>query len=174
MHTLKESKNMLPEPSILIQKIATELSKEINSNTCLIGIPKGGHLIINALKEILSATKVDYGLIDASFYRDDLEISGLKVKEMTTDVMFEIKDKKVILIDDVFFTGRTTRAAINEIFDFGRPREILLYVLIDRQSEQLPIKPSYSAHQVSSETNDYINLEEENGRLVFKIRKKNE
>ena len=98
MHTLKESKNMLPEPSILIQKIATELSKEINSNTCLIGIPKGGHLIINALKEILSATKVDYGLIDASFYRDDLEISGLKVKEMTTDVMFEIKDKKVSLI----------------------------------------------------------------------------
>jgi pyrimidine operon attenuation protein/uracil phosphoribosyltransferase len=171
---LIDPKNTLPDPILLIKKMAAELSKEIDSNTCLIGIPKGGHLIINELKGMLSSSTLDYGLIDTSFYRDDLEISGLKVKEMTTDVMFNIHDKKVILIDDVFYTGRTSRAAINELFDFGRPREILLYVLIDRQSAQLPIKPNYSAFQVSPKKNNYINLEQNNKSLTFRTKIINE
>ena len=86
-----------------------------------------GAKIIESLQESLP-TNTEYGLIDASFYRDDLDISGLKVKDKTTNINFDINNKKVILIDDVFFTGRTIRAAINEIFDYGRPKEILLYV----------------------------------------------
>ena len=81
---------------------------------------------------------------------------------------------KVILIDDVFFTGRTTRAAINEIFDYGRPKEILLYVLIDRQLSELPIKPNFSACEINISNNTYVDLKNNNGKLEFKIRQIND
>jgi len=112
---------------------------------------------------------VPYGLIDGSFYRDDLDISGVKLKEKTTNIDFDVENKKIILIDDVFYTGRTTRAAINEIFDFGRPKEIKLYVLINRNQNELPIKPSFSAYEANQLENSYINLEENNGKLEFRV-----
>ena len=124
---MNSTNKTIPSADNLINILSDEISKEIDSNTCLIGIPNGGHLIIESLQESLP-TNTEYGLIDASFYRDDLDISGLKVKDKTTNINFDINNKKVILIDDVFFTGRTIRAAINEIFDYGRPKEILLYV----------------------------------------------
>ena len=139
---MNSANKTIPSADNLINILSDEISKEIDSNTCLIGIPNGGHLIIESLQESLP-TNTEYGLIDASFYRDDLDISGLKVKDKTTNINFDINNKKVILIDDVFFTGRTIRAAINEIFDYGRPKEILLYVLIDRQLSELPIKPNF-------------------------------
>ena len=73
----------IPDAESLIKIISNEISKEIDLNTCLIGIPSGGHLIIKSLQKLLPA-QIEYGLIDASFYRDDLEISGLKVKENIT------------------------------------------------------------------------------------------
>ena len=112
---MNSTNKTIPSADNLINILSDEISKEIDSNTCLIGIPNGGHLIIESLQESLP-TNTEYGLIDASFYRDDLDISGLKVKDKTTNINFEINNKKVILIDDVFFTGRTIRAAINEIF----------------------------------------------------------
>ena len=87
---------------------------------------------------------------------------------------FDINNKKVILIDDVFFTGRTIRAAINEIFDYGRPKEILLYVLIDRQLSELPIKPNFSACEINISNNTYVDLKNNNGKLEFKTRQIND
>ena len=112
---MNSTNKTIPSADNLINILSDEISKEIDSNTCLIGIPNGGHLIIESLQKSLP-TNPEYGLIDASFYRDDLGISGLKVKDKTTNINFDINNKKVILIDDVFFTGRTIRAAINEIF----------------------------------------------------------
>lgn len=166
---MKSINKKIPNVDKLIKLIADEISKEINPNTCLIGIPNGGHLIVESLQGLLPAN-TKYGLIDASFYRDDLAISGLKVKEKTTTINFDINNKKVILIDDVFFTGRTIRAAINEIFDYGRPKEILLYVLVDRQLSELPIKPDYSACKINIPNDEYIDLKKENGKLEFKTR----
>ena len=170
---MNSANKKIPSADQLITMLSDEISKEIDSNTCLIGIPNGGHLIIESLQESLP-TNTEYGLIDASFYRDDLDISGLKVKDKTTNINFDINNKKVILIDDVFFTGRTTRAAINEIFDYGRPKEILLYVLIDRQLSELPIKPNFSACKINISNNTYVDLKNNNGKLEFKIRQIND
>ena len=115
----------LPNPTILIDQLYEEIIKVIDINTCLIGIPNGGNLILNELKKKIKMD-INYGLIDCSFYRDDLEASGLKVRENTTSINFNVDGKKIILIDDVFYTGRTIRAAMNELFDFGRPKEIKL------------------------------------------------
>jgi len=158
----------LPDPEQLIEKLYHEIEKTIDSDSRLIGIPAGGHLIVNKIIEKLGLN-VPYGLIDGSFYRDDLDISGVKLKEKTTNINFDVENKKIILIDDVFYTGRTTRAAINEIFDYGRPKEIKLYVLIDRNQNELPIKPTFSAYEANPLENSYINLEENNGKLEFRI-----
>ncbi|MEL0105096.1 MAG: bifunctional pyr operon transcriptional regulator/uracil phosphoribosyltransferase PyrR [Methylophilaceae bacterium] len=158
----------LPDPEQLIEKLYHEIEKTIDSDSRLIGIPAGGHLIVNKIIKKLGLN-VPYGLIDGSFYRDDLDISGVKLKEKTTNINFDVENKKIILIDDVFYTGRTTRAAINEIFDYGRPKEIKLYVLIDRNQNELPIKPTFSAYEANQLENSYINLEENNGKLEFRI-----
>ena len=158
----------LPDPEKLIEKLYHEIQKTIDSDSRLIGIPTGGHLIVNKIIKKLGLN-VPYGLIDGSFYRDDLDISGVKLKEKTTNINFDVENKKIILIDDVFYTGRTTRAAINEIFDYGRPKEIKLYVLIDRNQNELPFKPSFAAYETNQLENSYINLEESNGKLEFRI-----
>ena len=158
----------LPEPEYLIEKLCLEIEKNIDSDTRIIGIPSGGHLIVNKIIKKLSLN-VPYGLIDGSFYRDDLDISGVKLKEKTTNIDFDVENKKIILIDDVFYTGRTTRAAINEIFDYGRPKEIKLYVLIDRNKNELPIKPRFSSYEANQLENSYINLDENNGKLEFRV-----
>ena len=158
----------LPDPEQLIEKLYHEIEKTIDSDSRLIGIPAGGHLIVNKIIKKLGLN-VPYGLIDGSFYRDDLDISGVKLKEKTTNINFDVENKKIILIDDVFYTGRTTRAAINEIFDYGRPKEIKLYVLIDRNKNELPIKPTFSAYEANQLENSYINLEENNGKLEFRV-----
>jgi pyrimidine operon attenuation protein/uracil phosphoribosyltransferase len=158
----------LPDPEQLIEKLYHEIEKTIDSDSRLIGIPAGGHLIVNKIIKKLGLN-VPYGLIDGSFYRDDLDISGVKLKEKTTNINFDVENKKIILIDDVFYTGRTTRAAINEIFDYGRPKEIKLYVLIDRNKNELPIKPTFSSYEANQLENSYINLDENNGKLEFRV-----
>ncbi|HCK04333.1 MAG: bifunctional pyr operon transcriptional regulator/uracil phosphoribosyltransferase PyrR [Methylophilales bacterium] len=163
----------LPEPTLLIERMYDQLSKEIDQDTCLIGILNGGSLILNELKKKIK-TKVDYGLVDCSFYRDDLESSGIKIREKSTSINFNIDGKKIILIDDVFFTGRTIRAAMNELFDFGRPKEIKLFVLIDREKNELPIKPTFSTYKMNKSSNEYIDLILENDKLIFRSRKSND
>ncbi|MDB4042143.1 bifunctional pyr operon transcriptional regulator/uracil phosphoribosyltransferase PyrR [Methylophilaceae bacterium] len=159
----------LPEPTILIDQLYEEISKDIDINTCLIGIPNGGHLILNELKKKIKLD-INYGLIDCSFYRDDLDISGLKVREKTTSINFNVDGKKIILIDDVFYTGRTIRAAMNELFDFGRPKEIKLFVLIDREMNELPIKPDFSSCKINIPFQEYIDLINKDGKLIFRSR----
>jgi len=159
----------LPEPISLINELYAEIMKDIDINTCLIGIPNGGHLILNELKKKIKL-EINYGLIDCSYYRDDLDASGLKVREKTTSINFNVEGKKIILIDDVFYTGRTIRAAMNELFDFGRPKEIKLFVLINREMNELPIKPDFSSCKINVPYNEYIDLIHENGKLIFSSR----
>ena len=160
---------LLPNPQDLIGLMHNHIIKEIDDDTCLIGIPSGGEIILEELKKKIGNT-INYGLIDTSYYRDDLDISGVSVKEKTTSIDFNINGKKVILIDDVFYTGRTVRAAINELFDFGRPKKISLYVLIDRQENELPIKPDFSAHKTNKIKSEYIDLIKNKKELRFKMR----
>lgn len=122
-------------------------------NTVLIGIqPRGIFLSDRIAKEIASELpdqKIDYGRLDITFYRDDVR-KELHVPNQT-DIRFSIEGKRVILIDDVLYTGRTIRAALDALMDFGRPEKVELVVLIDRRySRQLPIQPDYKGRSIDS------------------------
>jgi len=122
-------------------------------NTVLIGIqPRGVYFsnrIVAELKQQLPARTIPYGLLDITFYRDDVR-KGLHELNQT-DIPFSIEDKNVILIDDVLWTGRTIRAALDALLDFGRPAKVELCVLIDRRfSRELPISADYVGRTIDT------------------------
>ena len=122
-------------------------------NTVIIGIqPRGVFLSDRIVKELASEIdkeKIRYGKLDITFYRDDIR-KELHVPNRT-DIKFSIEGKKVVLIDDVLYTGRTIRAALDALMDFGRPEKAELVVLIDRRySRQLPIQPDYTGKSIDS------------------------
>ena len=122
-------------------------------NTVLIGIqPRGIYLsdrIVAELTNEAGINAINYGKLDITFYRDDLR-KGIHVPNQT-DISFSIEGKNVVLLDDVLYTGRTIRAALDAIMDFGRPNKVELLVLIDRRySRQLPIQPDYVGKSIDS------------------------
>ncbi len=142
--------------AITIKRLANQiLENNTNlSNTVLIGLqPRGIYLsdrIVNELtKEMPQTDKIYYGKLDITFYRDDVR-KELHIPNHT-DINFSIEGKKVVLIDDVLYTGRTIRAALDALMDFGRPEKVELMVLIDRRySRQLPIQPDYTGKSIDS------------------------
>ena len=122
-------------------------------NTVLVGIqPRGIFLSDRIVKELsveLDPQMITYGKLDITFYRDDIR-KELHVPNQT-DIRFSMEGKKVILVDDVLYTGRTIRAALDALMDFGRPAKVELLVLIDRRySRQLPIQPDYTGKSIDS------------------------
>ncbi len=106
----------------------------------MIGIHTGGVWIAEKMHQRLNISE-PLGLIDISFYRDDFSQIGMNPKVKPSQLPINIEGRDIILIDDVFYTGRTIRAALNEIFDYGRPRQVVLGVLIERDGRQIPVKP---------------------------------
>jgi pyrimidine operon attenuation protein/uracil phosphoribosyltransferase len=112
----------------------------------MIGLRTGGEYIALALAERLQLNEA-IGVLDSSFYRDDFATSGLSAQVQPSNIPWDVQDQTVILVDDVVHTGRTIRAAMNEIFDYGRPARIILVCLIDRQgTRELPIQPDFYAY----------------------------
>jgi pyrimidine operon attenuation protein/uracil phosphoribosyltransferase len=107
--------------------------------------------IAGLVKSIIGNLPLDYGLLDITFYRDDLHTSGqIKVPGLT-DIPFSVEGKNVVLIDDVLYTGRTIRSAMDALLDFGRPAKVELMTLIDRRfSRELPIQPDYTGYAVDT------------------------
>jgi pyrimidine operon attenuation protein / uracil phosphoribosyltransferase len=123
------------------------------SNTVIIGIqPRGVALsdrIVHEIENSLEVSPVNYGKLDITFYRDDIR-KELHIANKT-DILFSIEGKNVVLIDDVLYTGRTIRAALDALMDFGRPSKVELLVLIDRRySRELPIQPDYTGRSIDS------------------------
>lgn len=144
-----------PQLAITIKRLAHQaLENNINlDNTVLIGLqPRGIFLsdrIVAEIKKELPPGKVQYGKLDITFYRDDIR-KELHIANRT-DIPFSIEGRKVILIDDVLYTGRTIRAALDALLDFGRPEKVELCVLIDRRySRQFPIQPDYTGKSIDS------------------------
>ena len=140
---------------ITIQRLSHQvLENHLNlENTVHIGIqPRGVYFsnrIVEQLKPQVPGGKVSYGLLDITFYRDDVR-KGLHELNQT-DIPFSIEEKNVILIDDVLYTGRTIRAALDALMDFGRPTKVELCILIDRRfSRQLPIQADYTGKSIDS------------------------
>ena len=129
----------------------------------LVGIRTGGAFLAFRLREEISKKedeKLPTGVLDINLYRDDWTRIGANPKLRSTEIPFSINDKVVILVDDVLFTGRTVRAAMDALIDFGRPRKIELAVLVDRGEEQreLPIKANYVAKEWQASGSDTINV----------------
>ena len=128
----------------------------------VVGILTRGALLarrVVKLLEELGGVSVPVGLMDISLYRDDVHQKLDQPIIQRTDILFPVKDKNIILVDDVLFTGRTVRAALNHIVDFGRPRTIQLAVLIDRGHRELPIKPDYVGVNIPTARTDQIVVE---------------
>jgi pyrimidine operon attenuation protein/uracil phosphoribosyltransferase len=128
------------------EEILTRTSKQLRTllsgrglpDPALIGIRTGGLWVAERLAAILNlATPV--GELDVSFYRDDFGRAGMKPQVSPSSLPFEVQDRDIVLVDDVLHTGRTVRAALNEIFDYGRPASVLLVTLVDRGGRELPI-----------------------------------
>lgn len=141
--------------AITIKRLAHQvLENHVNlENTVLIGIqPRGIYLsdqVVAEIKKELPGITVNYGKLDITFYRDDIR-KELHIANHT-DIPFSIEGKKVVLIDDVLYTGRTIRAALDALLDFGRPEKVELCVLIDRRfSRQFPIQPDYVGKSIDS------------------------
>ena len=144
-----------PQLAITIKRLAHQvLENNVDlENTVLIGIqPRGIFLsdqIVSVIKKYFPSIKVPYGKLDITFYRDDIR-RELHVANQT-DIPFSIEGRRVVLIDDVLYTGRTIRAALDALLDFGRPDKVELCVLIDRRfSRQFPIQPDYVGKSIDS------------------------
>jgi len=122
--------------------------------------------LIESIKELCPDEKVNYGILDITFYRDDIR-EELHVANKT-DIPFSIEAKKVILIDDVLYTGRTIRAALDALQDFGRPRKVELCVLVNRRfNRELPIQPDYCGKAIDTVTSQKVKVEWEKEQVIL-------
>jgi pyrimidine operon attenuation protein/uracil phosphoribosyltransferase len=109
------------------------------------------------------------GFIDVSFYRDDYSRTGLKGGSKRTSLPFDVNGATIVLVDDVLYTGRSVRAAVNELFDFGRPARIELAVLVDRGGRELPIEPTYCGARVAVARDLSVVLSRDEGILALAV-----
>ena len=144
-----------------MDRLETALKEQLSlkniHNPVMIGIHNGGVWIAQHLHEKL-AIKEPLGVMDISFYRDDFSQIGMHPRVQPSHIPVSLEGRDIILVDDVFYTGRTIRAALNEIFDFGRPHQVLLAVLIERDGKQIPLKPDCNGVYVTLPVGSRIKL----------------
>ncbi|MEO5700644.1 MAG: bifunctional pyr operon transcriptional regulator/uracil phosphoribosyltransferase PyrR [Casimicrobiaceae bacterium] len=138
----------LPHAEHVLEALAKEMSGAVAHDACLVGIYSGGAWLAERLAALLPGDH-PLGYIDVSFYRDDFARKGLKPEVKRTQLPFEVQGASIVLVDDVLYTGRSVRAAINELFDFGRPARVDLAVLIDRGGRELPIEATYVGTRIA-------------------------
>lgn len=166
--------NALPNAEELLNSIATQLEPLLKANTALVGIQSGGVWLMQCLMTLLAKpiekNHIEHGTLDVSFYRDDYAQRGLKPENRPSQIAFDVENKHIILIDDVFYTGRTTRAAMNELFDYGRPASITLVTLVNRGGRELPITPQITGATIVLEPKQTLQLmQNAKGELSLKI-----
>ncbi|WP_291994876.1 bifunctional pyr operon transcriptional regulator/uracil phosphoribosyltransferase PyrR [Candidatus Accumulibacter sp. ACC003] len=159
----------LPDADAQCRELATLIRPRLRPDTVLVGIHSGGVWVARRLRELLQL-QTEIGLIDVSFYRDDYGEKGLHPRVKPTSIPFDVEGRPLILVDDVLYTGRTTRAAINELFDYGRPASIQLAVLADRGQRQLPICADFSTWRVDLAPTQELELSADaNGHLQWSL-----
>lgn len=160
---------MLPDAERLCEALAESLRPGLDPQTALVGIHTGGVWVAERLHAALGL-KTLLGRLDVSFYRDDFSRSGLHPQLKSSDIPFEVEERPIVIVDDVLYTGRTIRAAMNEIFDYGRPARIDLAVLVDRGGRELPVCPRWTGETLQVEPGKNLQLERgEGNRLVLRL-----
>jgi pyrimidine operon attenuation protein / uracil phosphoribosyltransferase len=163
-------------PNTQLQLIINRLAQQVIENddsiaaTIFIGLqPRGIYVsdkIVAQIKLLCPTEKVNYGLLDITFYRDDVR-NEIHVANKT-DIPFNIDGKKIVLIDDVLYTGRTIRAALDALQDFGRPKKVELCVLVNRRFDrELPIQPDYCGKIIDSHIEEKVKVDKEKGEVII-------
>lgn len=148
-----------------VEKIVSRLAGEVRAKTdlenlALIGIRRRGVEVAARLQGLLQkkTTLIPMGILDITLYRDDLSVVAKQPVVGKTQIRFDLDGKDILLVDDVLFTGRTIRAALSELVDFGRPRSIKLLTLIDRGCRELPIQPDFTGKFIQTEGGQFIEV----------------
>ncbi|MCX7152783.1 MAG: bifunctional pyr operon transcriptional regulator/uracil phosphoribosyltransferase PyrR [Proteobacteria bacterium] len=159
----------LPDTEQLCAKLIEELRPVITPHTAMVGIYTGGLWLAERLHKALGIT-APLGALDISFYRDDFDTAGLHHTVHPSQIPFQVDGAEILLVDDVLYTGRTVRAAMNELFDYGRPASISLVVVADRGERQLPIAAQYCGTKVSVPPGKLLRLtKDEAGKFSMKL-----
>jgi pyrimidine operon attenuation protein/uracil phosphoribosyltransferase len=154
----------LPDPETLVRSMAEEMRGKIAPDAALIGIYTGGAWIAERLHRALGLS-APLGFLAVTLHRDDFGRIGLHRESRRSQIPFPVDGREVILVDDVLHTGRTIRAALNELFDFGRPRAVRLAVLAARDGRELPICPDFLGERIEVNADEDLVLSNDNGRL---------
>lgn len=142
-------------------KLRTMLRQTPTENIVMIGIQSGGVRVAQHLHRQI-ALDSPTGTLNISFYRDDFSRIGLHPRVAPSTLPFEVENRTVILVDDVLYSGRTVRAALNEIFDYGRPSRVILAVLIEREGQELPIRADVVGHTLALKPTEQVKLHPDN------------
>lgn len=158
----------LPDPILLLDQLAQRIRPDLHENSALVGIHTGGVWVMEALAARLGRD-LPQGVLDIAFYRDDFSRIGLHPESKPSRIPFDIEGRHILLIDDVLYTGRTIRAAMNLLFDYGRPASIKLAVLVERGGRELPICADYTGTRLELEADQHVSLEKDaEDRLSFR------
>lgn len=156
----------LPDPEQLLPQLAERMRARLSPDAGLVGIFTGGAWVAERLHALLGS-KVPLGLLAVTLHRDDFGRIGLHRESRRSQIPFPVDGREIVLIDDVLHTGRTVRAALNELFDFGRPRAVRLAVLADRGGRELPVAADYVGAEPSLRADEELVLSNDGGRLTF-------
>ncbi len=149
--------------TIQIEKLLDQMAAELrghpnfDAQTAMVGIHTGGVWVANKLHQLLGIQE-PLGMLDISFYRDDFTRIGMNPQVKPSQLPFTLDDRHIILVDDVLHTGRTIRAAMNELFDYGRPASIVLASLIERSGRELPIEANIVGLSLDLNDDEYVKL----------------
>jgi pyrimidine operon attenuation protein / uracil phosphoribosyltransferase len=173
-----DAKGVAAKIDALTQAIAKEFDRKRNA-VALVGIQTRGVVVARRIAAQLSALwkrEIPVGVLDITLYRDDVHAIGDQPEVKETEIPFDMEDRSVVLVDDVLFTGRTVRSAMNALIDYSRPECIRLAVLIDRGHRELPIGADYIGQAVETEEQDIVDvnlreIDEEEGVRIRKRKK---
>ena len=152
----------LPDAEAALDALVERMHGGVAHDAALVGIYSGGAWVAERLAQRLPGDHA-LGFLDVAYYRDDYARKGLKPHTRRTTLPFDVAGATIVLVDDVLYTGRSVRAAINELFDFGRPERIELAVLVDRGGRELPIEPTYTGARLAVARNLSIVLSRDAG-----------
>ena len=159
----------LPDAETLLAALIAQMRPALTAETALVGIRTGGLWIAERVHAALGL-KTPCGALDVSFYRDDFDKIGLHREVKPTAIPFEVEGRDLVVVDDVLYTGRTIRAAMNELFDYGRPKSIRLAALVDRGGRELPVAPQFLGSTVTLAAGQSLELiRDAAGRLALQL-----
>ena len=154
----------LPDPEQLVREMAEAMRGRISADAGMVGIYTGGAWVAERLHRALGLA-TPLGHLAVTLHRDDFGRIGLHRETRRSLIPFAVEGREIVLVDDILHTGRTIRAALNELFDFGRPKAVRLAVMAERGSRELPIAPDYLGARIDVRADEDLVLSNENARL---------